>query len=82
MAVRKPLVAASGQLAELPAGDHLASTVLAIQVGDTTPDPGAVPAYAWSSVLEVEMVWRGTSWQQRVLTPGQSLALARGLAMP
>jgi hypothetical protein len=85
VALRKAVVLASGQLAELPAADDLAVTSAAIAAYATTPDPGAVGVQRWSTTELRPVVWSGTQWlpvAPLASSQGRILATARGMNMP
>ena len=81
MAVRKPLVQVGGSVQELPAGDAML-TSLAINSGDTSPNPGADGVIVWSTTLRTEVEWDAVLglWKPRY-TLGRSIASAYGLNM-
>lgn len=81
MAVRKPLVQIGGSVQELPSGDAVL-TVLAVSLGDTTPNPGADGVIVWSSVMRKEAVWDAVNgvWEP-LYSKGRDLAGASRLNM-
>jgi len=53
--------------------DFIALRQIAVNVGDTTPNPGVAGAIAWSTTITAEVIWNGSSWQRTSLATALTL---------
>lgn len=77
--LHRPLVLNNqSQIAQLPSTDFLRPTQIGVSDGDTSPDPGGIPAsgvVAWSTITECAVHWDGSAW--RILAVPHSLNTIR-----